>query len=217
MSNQLIVSALFYKGKLFQIGDVISGKGEYLSNFSGFENYNIGGVITKIIVEVDTICNSLFLNHGFTYNSIGGLGYKFEIDGIVNYAFEVNNFNLPILMADKIRFVTAYYNHKVNADKLLDIVNFINIEFKYQMKPSEIRNIGKFLKVNHRELFDYILLTFRIRAGEFGFFSDSNELSNISNKVLSKHGLTNYVNNILYKFTSNNSTINGCYKYKSLE
>lgn len=202
MKTQLNTSALFYKGKLFQIGDIITCKVGFLNTISGsgFDHFNTSGVLTKIIIEVDTICNSGYLNNGFVYNSIGSLGYKFELDNNnIQYAFESDVLHFPYGVMDCNRYIHNYYSHPINSDKWTHLQSYLNIP--------KTTNIGHYLRKNHREIYNYICLTFRIRFGEFGLFNDSNDLSNISFKILKEFGeFNNNVNNVIYKFIQHDSS-----------
>lgn len=212
MSNQLFVSALFHKGKLIQLGDIVQAKVEFLDTkgTGRFNHYNDGGTLTKIIVEVDTISNTCYLNHGFTYNSIGGLGYKFEFDyHSIQYAFESDAYRFPWTVVDRMHYLNTYYNHSINKDKRDNLVSYFNIP--------NTKNIGSYLKKYHRDIFDYICLTFRIRFGEFGEFRNNNELNDITFKVLREiGGYDNNVNNPIHNLTSNNKGENHNSLIKSL-
>lgn len=200
--KQLNTSALFYKGKLFQLGDIITCKVGFLNTAQGigFDSFDVKGVLTKIIIEVDTICNSGYLNNGFVYNSIGSLGYKFELDGNEwQYSFESDLLHFPCRVSNCDRYLHNYYSHLINLDKWMHLQSYLNIP--------KTSNIGHYLRKNHKEIYNYICLTFRIRFGEFGRFSDSNELSTITFKVLREFGgFDNNVNNIIYKFLQHNPT-----------
>jgi hypothetical protein len=201
MNNELNVSSLFYKGQLFQIGDFIKTKVEYLDtiNTMGFNHYHGGGVLTKIIVEPTTICNSLYLNHGFTYTSIGGLGYRFELDGNkTEYAFESSLVIIPDGLRAKDEYIKKYYLAPINKDKLDNLVAYLSIPEK------ELNKLGFYLRKNHKEIYDYICLTFKIRQGVYGKFADNNELSKLSMSILYKNGFTNNIKNHIYMFTSDN-------------
>jgi hypothetical protein len=209
--NSLNVSSLFYKGKLFQIGDLISCKVEFLNTSgAGFEHYNDGGILKSIEVTVDTVSNSCYLNHGFTYSTIGGLGYKFTFDkGSSQYAFESDIVHFPYLINDKIKYIDRYYDHEVNKDKCENLINYLNLPVN--------KKLGSYLKRYDREIFDYLCLTFRIRFGEFGLFKDNNELSNITFKILRE--FTNYDNNVknkLHNLIANNKGVTDNSLYKNL-
>lgn len=200
--NQLELSALFYAGKLFQIGDLVKGQGEYLDNRYGFTKFDTGGIITKIIVKKDTICNSLYLNHGVTYNSIGGLGYIFELNGKQQYAFENKTLAIPYKIQEKRDYFRNYYLLELNKDKLQNLLDFIKKEHHQEIKLSKL---GDIISKEYPEIFDYFFLCLRIRNGEFGTFYENNELSNITMKVLSEKGFNNTTTNYLFKLTSDNS------------
>jgi hypothetical protein len=214
MKTEINTSALFYKGKLFQVGDLVHTKVEYLNTQAGgFRHRVSSGVITKIIISTETVCNSLFLNHGFTYTAIGGLGYRFEIDGKGSvYAFETSLVPFPSRVRDIERYISDYYCSDINKDKLESLVDFISIP------PGIHRTLGGFLRKNHKELYDYICLTFKIRQGAYGVLHDTNDMSTITMEHLYKIGYTDNSNNLLYRFTSGNSrTPEGNARYKGID
>lgn len=204
------ITALIYKGKLFQVGDVITNKTEYLGS-TGFSHYHGIGTLKKIIIKEDTLSNSLYLNHGFTYNTIGGLGYVFMFEnGNKEYAFECDLVPLPSDGRKAERFINEYYRNSININKYTDIVKYFEIPEKYS------KNIGSFLKKNHKWAYDYLCLTFNIRNGYFGRIEDANQLSNITMKVLRENGFDNNTMNNIHLFTSNNSMTEGNKRYKMI-
>jgi hypothetical protein len=209
MKPELNVSALFYKGKLFQIGDLMTSKVEYLGSM-GFDHMYGGGILTKIRITTDTVCNSLFLNQGFTYSSIGGLGYSFDIDGKAVYAFECDVVPFPYYVGEKDAYITQYYRSDVNKDKLDNLVDFLDIP------SNKISKLGNYLRKNHKEIYEYISLTFQIRQGRFGSFSDGNELSKITMQVLSDNGYKSNGENLIYKLTAGNKSKDKNSLYKAL-
>lgn len=199
------ISALFYDGKLFQIGDLVKGQGEYLHSSYGFTKYDTGGYITKIIVEKSILCNSLYLNHGITYNSIDGLSYIFEINGERHHAFENKNLVIPNYIQEKRNYFTKYYLLEINIHKLNNLLNFLKKEHDVELTSREILKLGDIISKKYKIIFDYFFLCLDIRNGKFGKFYNNNELSNITSKVLSNNGMVHNVGNYLYKLIVNNT------------
>jgi hypothetical protein len=198
MKPTLNVSALFYKGKLFQIGDFVTTHVEYLDEGQGgFSHYSNNEVIKNIEVRVDSLCNSLYLNHGFTYQTVGGLSYAFEmLSKRKEYAFETQFVPFPTNARDQEKYLNEYYYNIVNSDKAADLMKKFNI--------NKSNKIGSYLKEHQREIFDYIVLTFKIRQGKFGELNDQN-FSDVTFRVLKDHGYTNTTVNPIYLISSGNS------------
>jgi hypothetical protein len=155
MENRIEVSSLFYKGKLFQLGDEVRGKSEYLDNRYGFTKYDIGGVITKIIIETDVVCNSLYLNEGITYNTIGGLGFKFELDyKEVSYVFECCDFITLHSIKEQRDYMSRYFFQPVNEDKLENILSILKNQIGLEPNKRELERLGNYIYKNHRMYFD---------------------------------------------------------------
>lgn len=200
------LSAVFYDGKLFQIGDLVTGKGEYLDNRYGFTKLDTGGYITKIIVEKDVLCNSLYLNHGITYNAICGLSYVFELDGKKHYAFENKNLVIPTYIKEKRQYFTSYYLLDLNSDKLNNLLKFLKKEHDVELTAKQILKIGDIISKEYKIIFDYFFLCLMIRGGKFGKFHNSTELSDITFNVLKDNGMLHNSQSYLYRLTSENST-----------
>lgn len=211
--NSLNVSSLFHKGKLIQIGDIIACKVEFLdtAGTGRFNHFDDGGVLTNIRVKVDTVCNSCYLNHGFTYNSVGGLGYTFEFDnGSRQYAFESDAVTFPYLINEKIKYINKYYNHEVNKDKAENLIKYLGLPVR--------KDLGTYLKKYNREIFDYLCLTFRIRFGEFGVFTDTDSLTDVALKTLRQYGgYDNNTKNVIHNLVSNNNNESGNSYFKNLK
>lgn len=141
MSDKLNVSALLYKGKLFQIGDLVNCEIGYLDTISGrgFNSYKTGGTLIKINVKIDTIVNSSYLNHGFTYSFIEDLGYTFEFDnGETQYAFESDLAAFPQLISERVKSLNKYYSHPINKDKADNLRRYFKLD--------SAKNLGTYLK-----------------------------------------------------------------------
>ena len=211
--NNISVDSIFYKGKLFQVGDIVNTNIEYLDiiNSQGFVNsVNNSLVLKDIVIEPDSIVNSCFVNHGFTNkNGLGGLSYSFIVGSGDNnnnnkrvFAFECDLIDLSLFTnkKDKIRFFDSYYNIPLNKAKRDNLVMFFNI-------PLTIKNIGSFIYKINKNAFDFIYCGFEIRYGVYGnnlYCSDS--LTKTFTRVYESKGFdkTNRVGSMEYNLTMNN-------------
>lgn len=204
MNKSLSVSSLFYDDKLFQIGDLVDGQGEYLDTSYGFTKYKTGGVITNILIEEDTLCNSLYLNHGITQSSIGGLGLKFELNGVKHYVFENKTLFIPASVKEQIAYFTAYYNHPSNIHRLESLLQFIKVEHNREITKKELNKLGYIVKTQYKELFRYFFVCLLIRNGTYGKINRDNFSSIVFSTLREQCGYESNVNNYIHKLTYDN-------------
>lgn len=146
----------------------------------------------------------MYLNHGITQSSIGGLGFTFELDGVRHYAFENKTLFVPTYVKEQIAYFTTYYNHPSNAHRLESLLQFIKFEHNREITKKELSKLGYIVKTQYKELFKYFFVCLLIRNGNYGKINCDNFSSIVFSTLREQCGYESNVDNYIYKLTCGN-------------
>ncbi|MCP4254602.1 MAG: hypothetical protein GY775_14605, partial [Candidatus Scalindua sp.] len=189
MQDKIHLTALFNKGTLIQIGDEINIKGEFLDtiNTQRFQQYHKKAVVKNITSKSEILCNSCYLNQGLSFETNGGLGYKIiTTEGETEYGYESTLYLAnPDNSKEWKKYLNRYFSNTLNSQKLEYLLWFIKKDQNIKPSKKNLNCFGTWLYMNQRRLFDYMVVTFKIRGGYYEPIT-CNNMSDITFKWIKK-------------------------------